>query len=84
MQLEESEDFKTFDKLRNFGLVVFNKQCDKANCSKYGSDLSLRLRKRSSDSKNLILTWRCTRCGTFKSIYDGSFFSLFKKPAKFN
>lgn len=82
MSLEQTDEFKLFDKLRNLGLIFSSRCCDKTNCIKKGSELNLKFRKRTADSKNQILSWRCTSCGTFKSIYDGSFFSLFKKPVK--
>jgi hypothetical protein len=28
------------------------------------------------------MTWYCNGCKTYKSVYDGSFFSLFRKPIR--
>lgn len=82
MKIEETEEFKIFEKLKKLGLVFSKQKCEKTNCPKHGCDLDLKIRKRTANSDNHILSWRCSRCGTYKSVLDGSFFSLFKKPAK--
>ncbi|RNA24110.1 hypothetical protein BpHYR1_008935 [Brachionus plicatilis] len=67
--------------LREIGAVHVSQVCSKSNCPKYQREMELRFRTRPKDSKEKILTWRCTgyKCGTYKSVWEGSFFSLFRK-----
>ncbi|CAF0979658.1 unnamed protein product [Brachionus calyciflorus] len=44
--------------------------------------MELRNRKRNKDSKNQLLSWRCMACTNYKTIYQDSYFTLFRKPLK--
>ena len=75
-------EVEIFNKIMDLGLVHTAFNCNKANCKKIGQQMKLSTRKRSKDAKNVLLAWRCSSCGTFKSAMDGSFFALFKKPLR--
>ncbi|CAF1010282.1 unnamed protein product [Brachionus calyciflorus] len=78
----ENEEKKIFNKLVDLGLIFAVQKCTKENCRKKAQNMNLTTRKRSKDSKNCLLTWRCNSCSSYKTIYEDSFFSLFRKPLK--
>lgn len=78
-ELINNEDYKTFSKLKERGLVVTSVNCNNSNCKRFGESLNLILRKRDSNSTKKILSWRCSTCGKYRSPYESSFFSLFRK-----
>ena len=82
-EIKDLEEFKIFKTLSVIGCVYASQVCSNKNCPKYQKYMDLRLRSRGKDSIK-HLTWRCSanKCGTYKSIWDGSFFSLFRKPIK--
>jgi transposase-like protein len=75
-------DFKIFEKLKAIGLVEPLQLCSRDNCKMKGRQMFLKNRKRDKNSTNLLLTWYCNGCKSYKSVYDGSFFSLFRKPIR--
>lgn len=78
----DSEEYKLFFELSNFGLVHTERKCVDPNCKKYDQTMAPYLQKRNKDAKNVLLYWRCSSCCKFKTVYDGSFFSLFRKSPK--
>lgn len=82
MNIQESDEYKIFLELKEFGIIFENRVCTNSNCKKKGSNMTLQLRKRSKQSEIKLLTWRCNSCTTYKSIFEGSFFSMFRKPVK--
>ncbi|RMZ93697.1 ISXO2-like domain-containing [Brachionus plicatilis] len=64
---------------KNYGLVYPPRACANTCCKKFGETMAPYLQKRSKNAKNQLLYWRCSSCGRFKTAYDESFFSLFKK-----
>lgn len=80
--MDGEDEKKIFNKILESGLVLSEQYCSKDLCKKKGQLMKFDMRKRSKDAKNVLLAWRCTCCGTFKSVYDGSFFSMFKKSPK--
>ncbi|CAF0975288.1 unnamed protein product, partial [Brachionus calyciflorus] len=82
MNIENDEQYNFFEKLRDFGLLLGVSFCTNVKCKKLGNQMVLNLRKRDKNSEKKLLSWRCNSCTTYKSVYDGSFFSLFRKPPK--
>lgn len=80
IDIKDSLEYKTYEIVREMGLVHPPRSCSNACCKKYNQEMSPYLQKRSKDAKNTLFYWRCTGCGRFKTAYDESFFSLFKKP----
>ena len=78
----DSEERIIFNKLVSIGLIQSIQKCTYNSCNKKGEIMELKKRKRSKDTKNNLITWRCLACTSYKSIYQDSFFSLFKKPLK--
>jgi hypothetical protein len=66
------------------GCVHSSQACSNKHWPKYLKDMELKLRSRGKKADSKHLTWRChgSKCGTYRSIWDGSFFSLFRKPIK--
>jgi len=73
-------DFKIFEKLKAIGLVEPLQLCSRDNCKMKGRQMFLKNRKRDKNSTNILLTWYCNGCKSYKSVYDSSFFSLFRRP----
>ncbi|RNA21828.1 hypothetical protein BpHYR1_040470 [Brachionus plicatilis] len=67
-QFKDSEEYNIFNMLREIGAVHVSQVCSISNCPKYQREMELRFRTRGKDSKEKILTWRCTgyKCGTKK------------------
>ena len=59
------------------GVLHSDKTCSKENCK--NRLLVTTYRKRKKDDEKRKLTLRCNSCQTFQSIFDGTFFSLFRK-----
>lgn len=72
----ETNSIKFF---QNIG-VIYNendKKCVKPSCNNKG--MTITFRKRSSTSESKFINFRCKKCRTYQSIFDGSFFSLMRK-----
>ncbi|CAF0765448.1 unnamed protein product [Brachionus calyciflorus] len=82
MSVFDSEEYKLFLKVKEKGLVFPSRNCENIKCKKNGQIMPPSLRKKNKDSINTFLIWRCTTCGHSKTVYDESFFSLFRKPIK--
>jgi hypothetical protein len=88
IQASQKEKSKMWDLSKNRGTIERESLdhfikiglIEKKVCSKCDRICEIRERKRSSNAKNSILTWRCMKCSTCYSMYDGSFFGNFKKP----
>jgi len=82
--LKDLEEFKIFKMLSGIGSVHSSQFCTNKNCTKFQQEMVLKLRSRGKNADNKHLTWRCNghKCGTYRSIWEGSFFSLFRKPIK--
>lgn len=80
-EIKESEEFKIFNMLRELDAVYGKQVCTNTKCPKFQKEMELRFRTRGKKSSDKHLSWRCNgyKCGTYKSIWDGSFFSLFRK-----
>jgi hypothetical protein len=80
MDLES--DTKIFERLKSFGLVQAAQYCTKANCKNKSQLMVLKNRKRDKNATNQLMTWYCNGCKSYKTIFEGSFFSLFRKPIR--
>ncbi len=80
--MDETCELKLFEKICELGLVNQSRACDNKTCKKYEKLMSLTIRKRSKESLNYVLSWRCTVCRSYRTVYENSFFSLFKKPVR--
>ena len=76
---KEEIELNAIDNLQQVGVISksSNKQCVKASCNNNQMSISFRKRNASCDSR--ILSFRCKKCHTYQSIFDGSFFSLMRK-----
>ncbi|CAF1078095.1 unnamed protein product, partial [Brachionus calyciflorus] len=81
-QVYDSDEFKLFLKLSEKGLVFPSRTCQNNSCRKYNQDMGPFLKKRSKEAKNFSLFWRCSSCSRTKTVYDDSFFLLFRKSPK--
>jgi hypothetical protein len=70
----EEEENQAILKFLDIGLL------EKKICQRCNRDCAIKDRRRKADSKNRIIAWRCGKCCSFYSMYDGSFFGNFKKP----
>jgi hypothetical protein len=83
-EIQELEEYKIFKMLSAIGNVHGVQFCSNKNCPKFEKEMNLKLRSRGKEDQTKHLTWRCNgfKCGTYRSIWEGSFFSLFRKPIK--
>ena len=66
----ENEDVKIFNKICEQNLALSQQFCNNSKCPKIGCLMKIVNRKRDKNAKNMILLWRCTICGSFRSPYD--------------
>jgi hypothetical protein len=79
MSVADSHAFSLFSKLKEYGIIYSEQNCDNDKCKKKGQPMQLSFRKRQKEAEKAILTWRCSS-GCYKSIFVDSFFSMYKKP----
>ena len=68
-------DFVLITKLQNFGILK-----KKIKCSKCNEDVERLVKRKRDKNGNEIISWRCKKCQSYKSIRENSFFSLYKTP----
>ncbi|CAF0934340.1 unnamed protein product [Brachionus calyciflorus] len=71
--MEKNKELLTIHKLQDSVFFQKNKLCKKC-------DLNMTIKKRYKELKECSInySWRCNKCGSFYSLYDETFFSLFK------
>ncbi|CAF0747971.1 unnamed protein product [Brachionus calyciflorus] len=74
MNTEKSEQ-ELIENFQSIGLIPKEKRCPKCDCV-----MQIKSRKRENKSNFLLYNWRCTKCASFFSLYEGTFFGIFKIP----
>ena len=65
------------DVVKNLFAIGF---LEKRKCSKCLIDLKVRSRKRNKDGDHTFLSFRCTGCASFSSLYSGTMLATNRKP----
>ncbi|CAF1088466.1 unnamed protein product [Brachionus calyciflorus] len=74
--MEEDSEIKIFKRVSELGLVNSVQNCCNLKCKKYGEIMQLKLRKRNKQATNNVLSWRCSSCGSYRSVFESSKCSL--------
>ena len=76
--IDYAEEITLTKKLQGLNILKKNIECVK--CKEKIENLVKR--KRDKDG-NEMLSWRCKKCQSYKSVKENSFFSLYRKPITF-
>jgi hypothetical protein len=52
----------------------------KIECLKCGEPINNLVKRKRNKDGNELMSWRCSKCQTYKSVKDNSYYSLYKKP----
>ena len=74
---KETKELNDVLLLQKLGVLLKDKKCIK--CDK---NCVLRYRFRNKTSTNRLINWRCNSCGATSSVFNGTFFQLFRKPVR--
>ena len=68
------EDKELIKELQKKGMLK-----KKVVCAKCGENVDNLVKRKRNKDGNELMSWRCKKCQTYKSVKENSFFSLYKK-----